>query len=221
MVSHLVPIFDTRLDQKQVCPYNEKHRTSIIKASKLHSESQSGWISKTFHDDQTLIPKETGTCRGLGRHGPCEVPCLSMCIRPCAMRSVGCHFKPIAAWLQWYSSAVFWYRFVLRAVFVLSQMVVWGPGRTTQYYALLSPWATSRDKLRHVSNHNLYVRCGRSIRYPLKSLNPIMTNLNFNTKTWFPKKSRQINKKWNISSKINIFPDKSRDVKIFQDKLKK
>ena len=143
-----------------------------------------------------------------------------MCIRPCAMRSVGCHFKPIAAWLQWYSSAVFWYRFVLRAAFVLSQMVVWGPGRTTQYYALLSPWATSRDKLRHVSNHNLYVRCGRSIRYPLKSLNPILKNLNFYTKTWFPKKSRQINKKWDISSKINIFQDKSRDSKIFQDKLR-
>ena len=157
----------------------------------MYSESQSCRISKAYQDDQTHIPKEISTCRGLGRDGACEVPCLSICIRPRAMRSVGCHFKPIAAWLQWCSSAAFRYRFVLRATFVLNQMVVWGPGRTTKYYVSLSPWATSRDQLRHVSNQNLYVRCGRSIRYPLKSLYLIMGNLNIHTRKWFPKESRQ------------------------------
>jgi hypothetical protein len=99
------------------------------------------------------------------------------------MRSVGCHFKPIAAWLQYCSSAVFWYGFILRATLFLNQMVIWAWDTLHNITYFGKPWRPTRHKLRHIPNQSLYMWCGRSMSDPPKSLNLIMKNLNFYTKT--------------------------------------
>ena len=102
-----------RINTNQQSKLTNCIQTTNHVASQMSTETNERIYQKRFAHAETLTGRE-------------HVECLAY--EPAfvldTMRSVGCHFKPIAAWLQYCSSAVFWYGFILRATLFLNQMVI-------------------------------------------------------------------------------------------------